>query len=144
VFGANQVGAPHRRNRVWVVATSDADRGRVWDESGGFFRQGWGSSALAWKHDEARTVADADCERRDGRTRVKRTGRWAELADGGRTGGGSWWSSERGLGRVAPRQPHRVDRLRALGNAVVPACAELVGLRLLQLDGGRETWLVNR
>lgn len=49
-------------------------------------------------------------------------------------GSGGWWSSERGLGRVAPRQPHRVDRLRALGNGVVPQCAELVGLRLRQLN----------
>ena len=32
----------------------------------------------------------------------------------------SWWESEPGVGRVATGVPHRVDRLRALGNAVNP------------------------
>jgi len=34
---------------------------------------------------------------------------------------GCWWATEPALGRVAHGVPHRVDRLRALGNAVVPA-----------------------
>lgn len=32
--------------------------------------------------------------------------------------------------------PGRVARLRAIGNAVVPACAEVVGRRLLEIDAG--------
>ena len=31
-----------------------------------------------------------------------------------------WWPAEPGVGRVAHGVPHRVDRLRCLGNAVVP------------------------
>jgi DNA (cytosine-5)-methyltransferase 1 len=35
---------------------------------------------------------------------------------------GAWWDCEPGIPRVAQgRIPHRVPRLRALGNAVVPA-----------------------
>ena len=41
------------------------------------------------------------------------------------------WESESGLGRMAYGIPHRMDRLKALGNAVVPQVAELVGRRLL-------------
>jgi DNA (cytosine-5)-methyltransferase 1 len=33
---------------------------------------------------------------------------------------GQYWESEPGMGRVANGIPGRVDRLRALGNAVVP------------------------
>lgn len=32
----------------------------------------------------------------------------------------SWWEVEPGMGRVVTRLPHRVDRLKGLGNAVVP------------------------
>lgn len=59
VFGAAEVGALHRRDRFWLVATSDADVIRVWDEHGGFFRAGWASEAVAWAHGPAQPVADA-------------------------------------------------------------------------------------
>jgi DNA (cytosine-5)-methyltransferase 1 len=42
-------------------------------------------------------------------------------------GGNGWWESEPDLGRVAHGVPHGVDRLRCLGNAVVPQVAHLVG-----------------
>jgi len=32
-----------------------------------------------------------------------------------------WWAAEPGVGRVANGIPHRVDRIKCLGNAVVPA-----------------------
>jgi site-specific DNA-cytosine methylase len=43
---------------------------------------------------------------------------------------GGEWLPEPGLGRVAHGVPHRVDRLKALGNAVVPQVAEWLGRRL--------------
>jgi len=43
---------------------------------------------------------------------------------------GSWWSDEPPVARVVYGLPGRVDRIRALGNAVVPQVAEYVG-RLL-------------
>ena len=53
---------------------------------------------------------------------------------------GRWWAAEPDVGRVAYGVPARLDRLRGLGNAIVPACAlpiygriaELEGLRLMQ------------
>lgn len=38
-----------------------------------------------------------------------------------------WWSTEPGMGRMANGVPHRMDRLKGLGNAVVPQVAELIG-----------------
>jgi len=38
-----------------------------------------------------------------------------------------YWAVEPDVGRVADGIPKRVDRLRALGNAVVPQVAEVIG-----------------
>ena len=38
-----------------------------------------------------------------------------------------WWQVKPGMGRVANGIPARVDRLRGLGNAVVPQVAEVIG-----------------
>jgi DNA (cytosine-5)-methyltransferase 1 len=46
---------------------------------------------------------------------------WRRPVDSG------WWATEPDVGRVAHGVPARVDRLRGLGNAVVPQVAEHVG-----------------
>ena len=46
-------------------------------------------------------------------------------------GGWEWWETEPDVGRVAHGIPSRVDRLRGLGNAVVPQVAEYVGRLIL-------------
>jgi len=47
----------------------------------------------------------------------------------------SWWAIEPDVGRVAHGIPARVDRLRCLGNAVVPQVAEYVGKRIREVIG---------
>jgi len=44
----------------------------------------------------------------------------------------SQWSVEPNVGRVAHGVPSRVDRLRSLGNAVVPQVAEWIGQRIME------------
>jgi DNA-cytosine methyltransferase len=48
--------------------------------------------------------------------------------------GRQWWATEPDVGRVAHGIPSRVDRLRGLGNAVVPQVAELIGRMVIDYD----------
>jgi DNA (cytosine-5)-methyltransferase 1 len=54
--------------------------------------------------------------------------RWGDTA-------GQWWA-EPNVGRVAYGVPKRVDRLKALGNAVVPQIPEIIGRAIME-DLGR-------
>jgi DNA (cytosine-5)-methyltransferase 1 len=44
----------------------------------------------------------------------------------------NWWEVEPDVGRVANGIPNRVDRLKGLGNAIVPQVAELVGALVVE------------
>lgn len=97
-------------------------------------------------------LADADSEGSQGRpVQPERPREWATRSRGvgdsdgtsadthAATGGSrraasepSWWSVEPDVGRVAHGVPARVDRLRSLGNAVVPQVVEWIGRRLLK------------
>jgi DNA (cytosine-5)-methyltransferase 1 len=48
--------------------------------------------------------------------------------------GGHSWQTEPDVGRVAHGIPARVDRLRGLGNAVVPQVAEFVGRKIMEFE----------
>jgi len=50
--------------------------------------------------------------------------------------GGQWWGVEPPVGRVADGVPHRVDRLRCLGNAVVLQVIEVIGRAILRVEQG--------
>jgi DNA (cytosine-5)-methyltransferase 1 len=66
-----------------------------------------------------------------GRTRESRARRNEFLercADGAR---GRIWPTEPAVGRVANGVPNRVDRLKGLGNAVVPQIPEMIGYAIL-------------
>lgn len=58
----------------------------------------------------------------------------SQLQDGADPAGGGWWANEPGVGRVAYGIPARMDRVTALGNAVVPQVAEHVGQLILAAD----------
>lgn len=49
-----------------------------------------------------------------------------------RGGHSSWWATEPDVGRVANGVSFRVDRLRGIGNAIVPQVAEWIGKRVVE------------
>ena len=57
---------------------------------------------------------------------------------GSACGVGSWWSVEPDVGRVAHGVPDRVDRLKCLGNSVVPQIPYVIGLSLKKIIENNE------
>jgi len=117
---ASSVGAPHRRDRVWIVANPRSVRR---DRNGSYVRpqgcaEGWSGVARSG----------------DGKsTEVSYATHYAALSAGiRRRDSAGQWRLEPAVGRVAHGVPNRVDRLRALGNAVVPQIPELIGRAILQ------------
>ena len=51
---------------------------------------------------------------------------------------GSWWAAEPGVGRVADGIPNRMDRIRCLGNAVVPQQFYPIFKAIATMGGGEE------
>ena len=129
---ASAVGAPHRRDRLWIIAYAAGG-----GPQGGCIApsNGKGSGPRAFTKftgvcdgDGGEVVADATGAKLQGVGAVK----------GGQQGGfanSSWWVTEPDVGRVANGVPSRVDRLRALGNAVVPQVVEIIGCAILQAQG---------
>jgi DNA (cytosine-5)-methyltransferase 1 len=140
-LSAAEVGAPHKRDRWWLLA-AHPERLKLWDEQG----RGSGTSGES----SAQFVADASsCGREQESTDAGRntegsgaeglSARSSVSGEMGHSNGegqlqqeglvspergwvadASWWAAEPNVGRVAHGVPARVDRLRALGNAVVP------------------------
>lgn len=127
---ASAVGAPHERKRVFIIASANsnserfsrrAERNGIEEQSGQYapFR----GDSLRFRDN----VSNSSCELRNG------SGIRSEQAGRNESTDGSWWQAEPGVGRVADGFPGRVDRLRGLGNAIVPQVAELIANRVVEL-----------
>jgi DNA (cytosine-5)-methyltransferase 1 len=174
---AARVGAPHLRERVWIVAHDDRHDSRA---SVACQAQA-GTANITVSGSESRILSNAngwngrtggarrlirDCprdaeqaqrkipntvsprlakrKRKRGHDEQKqpaaqRSGEVFSDADSeslGRiaesSGQRGQWSVEPAVGRVADGVPSRVDRLRGLGNAVVPQVAEWIGHRIVE------------
>ena len=145
------VDAPHVRHRIWIVAHSERHgRGPRGAECEGQRR---GVAPVGTGHAD---VADNDPEREpqpegydeEFRRRLVYRSEDVAYADRARRGEqcgaesvqpelpaaecGSRWLPEPELGRVAHGIPRRVDRLRSLGNAVVPQVVEIIGRAIME------------
>ena len=88
------------------------------------------------------TVAHSQCKRQQGQGESERPSNTktnsTREASGFDNGGQGWeghWDIEPSVGRVAHGVPNRVDRLKQLGNAVVPQVVEQIGRAIMQAEG---------
>lgn len=119
---ASAVGAPHQRDRIWIIANPcDGGQRQLLQSLG---ELGGCTETDAGGDGEVRALADARREP----SQVSLAGRLAAVAIPQRH---SWWATEPGVDRVAHGISSRVDRLRSLGNAVVPQIPEAIGRAIM-------------
>jgi|TARA_Y100000034_G_scaffold46646_1_gene57448 DNA (cytosine-5)-methyltransferase 1 len=122
VLGAGHVGAPHKRDRMWVLAysvggddtTVKTEATRLDDlgaESGGFW------------HTDPAELGNAELLRDGWREQQQESGK--ETRQYRRARNQENWPTQPIVGRVAHGVAHRVDRLKAIGNGQVPQCAAM-------------------
>ena len=122
---ASAVGAPHRRDRLWIVAYPDGERELQ--------SEGCVSNVGRRVGDSRQNVANASGA---GLPLAQQESRNARILPAPRLRIAlercSGWATEPDVGRVAHGLPGRVDRLTALGNAVVPQIPELIGRAIME------------
>ena len=144
-FGVPACGlnAPHKRDRLWLVCNL-ADT-----KSEGLQGLDKRSPTISSERDEItdigtkgsrdKNVANTKCMGRESRTSVREElareeshGKFNNRSTDGsaQERARSWWDVEPNVGRVAYGIPSRVDRLRGLGNAIVPQIAMQIGLSI--------------
>ena len=155
VLGARDAGAPHKRERIWILANAPEVQGDGGDDDA----RGRMGGQVSEPRDGASAahVANADQSGRGRRCGEQRPRGRIEPADGDTSGDlpdtdrerlkerqpakpsaaehaaaerGGWWADEPDVGRVAHGVASRVDRLACLGNGQVPAVVRLAWERL--------------
>ena len=132
VLGAHHVGAPHKRDRLWVVATdTHGEQGRPEQEC----QRGGKGAAVAGDDGSQGVVADAGGKRGPGHGfAMVGAGNAGQGREDYAPHGDAWFAGdpadgegclEPGVVRVADGVPHRVDRLRCIGNGQVSGVVAL-------------------
>jgi len=107
-LSAAEVGAPHVRNRLWILATN-----RIWGRPNKRVYSKCEMLGISESGNICSSVSDTNGEwqlQSEGRKQNKRQ----------RIANSNWWATEPELGRVAHGIPNRRDRLKAIGNGQVP------------------------
>ena len=114
-LSAAEVGAPHKRERLWILATNtNADAQRA------------NSGASSGDRSEAATNPNASSYGPQGSGRCEGSigivsENWDRKLAGDSIGSSRWWATEPDVGRVADGLADRKHRIRTLGNGQVPA-----------------------
>jgi len=120
VIPACAVNAPHRRDRIWIVAHDKYIR-FIGHADSGQGRDNGKSSCL--KVEQCGSIMADPTDREPQRSRTQCHVRGLENQVLRNCRDSNYWAVEPELGRVAHGIPNRVDRLKCLGNAIVPQVA---------------------
>ena len=136
IIPACAVEAHHRRDRCWVVAYSDENDRRRRDSTISQERHTWmehrsGGQGQSLGGSDS-DVAYSESERVQ---RLRSCGLEESHAHGpalvplceGKGFGSTYWETEPDVDRVVDGVPNRVDRIKSLGNAVVPQLVQRIG-----------------
>ena len=136
IIPASAVNAPHQRYRTWIVAYSRRtlqSRTKLRKENENEVGKGYANQSERSSKTSESDVADTDSkglqrtkqhETYNGETKTQYT--TAKCFEEK----GYYWEFEPNVGRVANGIPNRVDRLRGLGNAIVPQIAYQIGMAI--------------
>lgn len=116
VLRASDVAAPHRRERLFILAYPEQDgrrsitspsKAETAQLEGWPFRilRGWSQGAIQFGHGGSRVYPERAA-----------------------------WPAESSVARMANGLPDQLDRIASIGNAVVPQIAEWIGQRIIEAD----------
>jgi DNA (cytosine-5)-methyltransferase 1 len=130
---ASALGAPHRRERIWVVAypaqNNDAEFQDIYrSRKNRFLGHGCPHVANADSINEQGKQSSSPHAKKRARPILGSIGPCSDVI--------RQWQIEPCLGRVADGVPDRSHRLAGLGNAVVPQIPELIGRAILAAEIG--------
>jgi DNA (cytosine-5)-methyltransferase 1 len=138
---ASALGAPHRRERVWLcaypaevgpqgrnvsVSSGESRSPRLFSEPAGMGNRSIGGIIADANRHNAQGQQPRGIDPKERPRQITGSPRPRFAGDGG------VWSVEPDVGRVAHGVPDRAHRLAALGNSVVPQIPELIGRAILE------------
>ena len=131
VVSAADTGAPHLRERIWIVAHADSKFGHEWRPSDAIQGQGRRDADRGAKC--SHNVANSNGQRQQEQHPATEPDQARQHPRSHASGwGGTWWSTEPDVGRVADGVAARVDRLKALANGQVSRVAAAAFAELFQ------------
>jgi DNA (cytosine-5)-methyltransferase 1 len=128
VLGAADIGAPHQRDRIWIVGRKMADSKKLLSNGSN------DNTRISLEQKKKSKLRDSSWSQKMAYSNLpqfKRKGQsigvqasitwaWDSCFDRQEQ---DWWDIEPNVGRVADGVAARVDRLKAIGNGQVPLCA---------------------
>ena len=165
-ISAASIGANHKRERVWIVANSNKGRCSSFLDKGSSNQKNKRGENNSEQSSSIKDVADSNDRLSNGKNEEVRTGRntfnngSSDLGNSDNkrqqeqwnpesipetikreterpsTERSSWWEVEPNVGRVVNGIPKRVDRLKSLGNSLIPQIPYYIGQSIIQSEKG--------